>query len=99
MNLFNGSGADLLSNLLQVIYAIAGGFAFTMLFHRSKSLWACIITHGILNALSVFANESAVTPTREILSATMLTVVGLAYGLYLAKQGNAEPSADSAEQV
>ena len=32
VNLFNGSGAELLPNLLQVMYAVAVGFAFVMIF-------------------------------------------------------------------
>lgn len=86
VNLVNGSGADLLSNILQVIYAIAAGFLFTILFYRTKSLWACIITHSVLNALSVFANESAMTPTKEIVSAGVLTIISAAYAIYILKR-------------
>lgn len=86
VNLVNGSGADLFSNILQVIYAIAGGFLFTVLFYKTKSLWACIITHSVLNALSVFANESAMTPTKEIFSAGMLTIVSVVYAIYILKR-------------
>ncbi len=83
VNLINGSGADLFSSLLQVVYAVAAGFLFTILFYRTGSLLACIMTHGILNALSVFANESAQTPQLEILSAAALTVIALAYASYI----------------
>ena len=38
VNLFNGSGAELLPNLLQVVYAVAIGFAFVMIYCRTKSL-------------------------------------------------------------
>ena len=86
VNLVNGSGADLFSNILQVIYAIAGGFLFTVLFYKTKSLWACIITHSVLNALGVFANESVMTPTKEIFSAGMLTIVSVAYAIYILKR-------------
>jgi membrane protease YdiL (CAAX protease family) len=86
VNLINGSGADLFSNILQVIYAIAGGFLFTILFYKTKSLWACIITHIVLNALSVFANESAMTQTREIVSAGMLTIISVIYAIYILRR-------------
>lgn len=86
VNLINGSGADLFSNILQVIYAIAGGFLFTVLFYKTKSLWACIITHSVLNALSVFANESVMTPTKEVLSAGVLTIISVAYAIYILKR-------------
>jgi len=45
VNLINGSGANVFSNLLQVVYATAVGFLFTIIFYKSKSLWPCIITH------------------------------------------------------
>lgn len=97
VNLVNGSGADLFSNLLQVGYAIAAGFAFTMLFYRSRSLWACMITHGVVNALSVFANEKAMTPGREMFSAAMLAVIALVYGGYLVRVEPAAKTEKSAE--
>lgn len=86
VNLFNGSGADLLGSGLQVVYAIAAGFMFTVLFYKTKSLLACIITHGCLNALSVFANKAAMTPLMEVGSAAVLTVVAAAYGWYIWKK-------------
>ena len=84
VNLINGSGADLLSNLLQVVYAVAIGFAFVMIYVKSKSLMPCILTHCIFNGLSAFANEAAMTPQREIISGILLTVIAGGYTLYLA---------------
>ena len=84
VNLFNGSGAELLPNLLQVVYAIAIGFAFVMIYCRTKSLMPCILTHSIFNGLSAFANEAAMTPQREILSGILLAVIAGSYALYLA---------------
>lgn len=87
VNLVNGSGADLFSNLLQVIYAIAVGFLFTIIFLRTKSLWPCIITHSILNALSVFANESAITPGKDMISAAVLVIIPAVYSYYIVRTG------------
>ena len=84
VNLVNGSGADLLSNLLQVVYAIAIGFAFVMIYYRTKSLLPCILTHSIFNGLSAFANEAAMTPQREVISGILLAVIAGGYALYLA---------------
>lgn len=86
VNLFNGSSADLLGSGLQVVYAMAAGFLFTALFYKTKSLLACIITHGCLNALSVFADESVLTPLMEVGSAAVLTVVAAGYGWYVWKK-------------
>ena len=83
VNLINGSGAELLPNLLQVVYAIAIGFAFVMIYCKTKSLMPCILTHSIFNGLSAFANEVAMTPQREIVSGILLAVIGGGYALYL----------------
>ena len=85
VNLINGSGADLLSNICQVISAVAFGFLFVIIFYKSKSLLPCIITHSVLNALSVFQNTAKVTHTFTIVSSLILTVIALLYTLYLNK--------------
>ena len=84
VNLFNGSGAELLSNLLQVMYAVAIGFAFVMIYCKTKSLMPCIIVHSVFNGLSAFANEAVMTPQRQILSGVLLAVIAGGYALYLA---------------
>ena len=75
INLVNG--AELLPTFLQIIYATAIGFLFTMLFHKGKCLWPCIITHSVVNTLSVIGVES--TTTEKIISAVILTAVSLGY--------------------
>ena len=84
INLFNGSGAQLLPNLLQIFYATAVGFMFVMMYLKSKSLLVCIAVHGIFNAFSVFADESAVTDGMQIVTAVLLTVITGGYAGYLA---------------
>ena len=84
INLINGSGAELLPNLLQVVYATAAGFMFVMMYYKSKSLVVCIIAHGVFNALSVFANEANATAEMRMLTAILLTVITGSYALYLA---------------
>ena len=84
INLINGSGAELIPNLLQVVYATAAGFMFVMMYYKSKSLFVCIFAHGAFNALSVFANEANATAEMRILSAILLTVITGSYALYLA---------------
>ena len=85
VNLFNGSGMDLVSNFCQVFSAVAFGFLFVILFHRGKSLWPCIVTHSVLNALSVFADETGETAVREIIVAVVLTVVAVGYAVLFEK--------------
>lgn len=88
INLINGSGAELLPNLLQVVYATAAGFMFVMIYYKTESLWVCIGAHGVFNALSVFGNEVAVTETMQIVSCVFLIVVCGEYGVYLARSKN-----------
>ena len=84
VNLINGSGAELLPNLLQVMYAVAIGFAFVMIYCRTRSLMPCILVHSVFNGLSAFANEAVMTPQRQIISGILLTVISGGYALYLA---------------
>ena len=84
VNQINGSGAELLPNLLQVLYAVAIGFAFVMIYCRTKSLMPCIIVHSVFNGLSAFANEAVMTPGRQIISGVLLAVIAGGYALYLA---------------
>jgi len=85
VNLFNGSGAELFPNLLQVVYATAAGFMFVMIYYKTESLIVCIMAHGVFNALSVFVNEAAVTDVMRILSCVFLIVICGGYGAYIAK--------------
>jgi len=84
INLVNGSGAELLPNLLQVVYATAAGFMFVMMYYKSQSLLVCIAAHGIFNALSTFADETGATSGMRILTALLLTVITGSYALCLA---------------
>ena len=84
INLINGSSAELLPNLLQVVYATAAGFMFVMMYYKSKSLIVCIAAHGVFNALSAFANEANATAEMRILSAILLTAITGSYALCLA---------------
>ena len=84
INLVNGSGADLLPNLLQIVYATAAGFMFVMMYLKSESLICCIAAHGLFNAVSVFADESNATTEMQILTCALLTVITGGYAIYLA---------------
>ena len=84
INLVNGSGAELLPNLLQIVYATAAGFMFVMIYLKTDSLIVCIAAHGLFNAISVFADESNVTTEMRILTCASLTVITGAYAVYLA---------------
>ena len=84
VNLVNGSGVELLPNLLQVIYAVAIGFTFAMIYYKTKSLVSCILTHSIFNSLSAFANEAVMTPQKQIISGVLIAIIAGGYALYIA---------------
>lgn len=83
VNLFNGSGAELLPNLLQVCYAVAAGFLFVIIFCRTQSLLPCVFTHSVLNALSVFAVQQNIA--QEIFTAVILCILPILYSVFLLK--------------
>lgn len=84
VNLLNG--AEVLETLLQICYAVAIGFLFTVIFYKSKSLIPCIVTHSVVNSLSAFAVEGS--KALGIATAATLTAVSLAYGLWILKRKN-----------
>ncbi|MBQ3127711.1 MAG: CPBP family intramembrane metalloprotease [Clostridia bacterium] len=80
VNLING--ADFVPTVIQVCYATAVGYLFVVLFHKSKSLVPCIITHSLVNSLSVFNVENTLS---LYIAPVFLTIVPLAYALYINK--------------
>lgn len=84
INLVNGSGAELIPNLLQVVYATSAGFMFVMIYCKSESLIGCIVAHGVFNALSVFAREESATLETRVLFCIILTLITAAYAVYIA---------------
>lgn len=79
INLLNG--AELLPTLMQICYAISIGYLFVIIFHKSKSIVPCIITHSLVNSLSIF---NATNNTSYVLS-IFLIVVPLIYAIYINK--------------
>lgn len=84
INLINGSGADLLNNILQVLYAVAIGFMLVMIFYKTKSMVVCIAMHSIFNSLSAFVNSAVITDKRSIIRALFIIIVSGGYALYIA---------------
>jgi membrane protease YdiL (CAAX protease family) len=83
VNLLNGG--DFVPTLLQVFYAIAIGFLFTIMFYKSKSLIPCIIVHAVFNSLSIFSVENS-SMTFDIITAIFLCVVSIGYALWILKK-------------
>ena len=80
INLLNG--ADLIPTLMQICYAISIGYLFVIIFYKSKSLIPCIITHCLVNSLSIFNVENTIS---LYVSLVFLTIVPLVYAIYINK--------------
>lgn len=85
INLFNGSGMDLVSNLCQIVFAIAVGFLLVTIFDRGGSLLPCIIVHAAINTLGTFANDADLTTEMHLLHLAVLIAITVAYTLILTR--------------
>ena len=85
INLFNGSGMNLVNNLCQIVFAIAVGFLLVTLFYRGGSLFPCIIVHSAINTLGTFANDANTTVETSLIYIAILIVITIAYTLILTK--------------
>jgi membrane protease YdiL (CAAX protease family) len=81
INLLNG--ADLIPTLIQICYATSIGYLFVIIFHKTKSLIPCIITHCLVNSLSVFNIENNLS---LYIAPMVLTIIPLAYAIYINKK-------------
>lgn len=78
INLLNG--AELLPTLMQIAYATSIGYLFVIIFYKSKSLVPCIVTHALVNSLSIFNVENTVS---IYIAPIFLIIVPLAYAFYI----------------
>lgn len=85
INLFNGSGMELVNNLCQICFAIAVGFLLVTIFYRGGSLLPCIIVHSAINTLGTFANDTDLTMQMNLLHIFVLILITVAYTLILTK--------------
>ena len=86
VNLFNGSGRDLKSSIMQIIFAVLVGFVLVLIFHYSGSLITCIIFHSVNNALGAFGAEGHMDPKLEaVLNLLLIIVVFGGYSIWLVR--------------
>ena len=81
VNLLNG--ADLVPTLMQICYAVALGYLFVIIFYKSKSLVPCIVTHIVIDVLSVFNVENSLS---VYIIPVFLIVVSVGYAIYINKR-------------
>lgn len=88
--------ADTLGVILQVCYAIAIGFLYTVIVYKSSSLWPCILSHIFVNASSVVAREQGIftkllnnvfgqnsLALEQTVSAVLIILVASGYALWI----------------
>lgn len=91
VNLLNN--AETFQTLLQICYATAIGFLFTIIFYKSKSLFPCVLTHSAINALSTFARERS--QEENILVAVILTIISVLYAVWILKRQSSDGKAEN----
>lgn len=80
INLLNG--ADLIPTLMQICYAMSAGYLFVIIFYKSKSLIPSIITHSLVNSLSIFNIDNTLS---LYIAPIFLTIIPLIYAIYINK--------------
>ena len=85
INLFNGSGMELVSSLCQIVFAVAVGFLLVTIFYRGGSLLPCIIVHAAINTLGTFASDGGAALERQLLQLAVMLLITVAYTLFLAR--------------
>ena len=80
VNLLNG--ADLIPTLLQICYAVGLGYLFVIILIKSKSLIPCIITHILINSLSIFNVDNT---NMVYIVSIFLIVISISYSIYINK--------------
>lgn len=94
-----GNTADTLGVLLQICYAVAIGFMYTIIVYKGGSLWPCIVSHMFVNGSSTFALEQGPfsdlvevvfgrtsTDLVSVCSSVFIIVVSGSYALWLWKK-------------
>ena len=81
LNLLNG--ASFIPTIIQIIYAVSTGYMFAIILVKGNSLWPCIITHSVVNSLSIFSITNTVT---TYIAPIILTIVPILYSIYLNKK-------------
>ncbi len=79
------TGHALGETLLQVVFAVAVGFMFTMVFWKGGSLLPCILSHSLIDIFSLFARENSSDAFNWIAHGVIIALAA-GYGLYLMRR-------------
>ncbi len=78
INLLNG--AALIPTLLQICYATAIGYLFVIIFHKTKSIIPCIVTHIVINVTSILSVEGV---TYTYMTPMITALISAGYAIYI----------------
>ena len=68
---------------MQICYATALGFLFVTILNKSKSLIPCIVSHIVINSLSIFEVEN--TKLSIIITSLILILISISYTVFINK--------------
>ncbi len=80
INLFTGQ--DIIHTLVQICFAVAWGFIFTMVYHKCGSILSCIIGHILIDVFSTLASDSVIMDRIYVISTIVLSIF---YCIYLSR--------------
>lgn len=76
------TGHELVETLVQIVFAVAIGFIFTMVYYKCGSLLPLIVAHSTIDVLSVFAVDN---PVAHLLLIVAIILTAVLYCLYLVR--------------
>ncbi len=81
VNLLTGHATA--QTLIQILFAVAWGFLFTLAYLKGGSLLPCILIHSLIDAFSVFSRDSEIAHWAYVIATVVVAAI---YCLYLRKQ-------------
>lgn len=93
VNLANG--AELVSTLLQLIYALAIGLMLSVFVVKTGHLLPCCLFHGAFNALAAFSNEAGQTIGYQIAVCVVISLLSVGYAAYLWRLKSSDATAET----
>lgn len=78
LNLLTGQATG--ETLIQIFFAIALGFVFTLVYYKSGKLWPCIIAHSLID---VFSTINAENDLIGMVSVWTVIIGSVLYSVYL----------------
>ena len=80
VNLLSGQAS--LDTFIQIAFAVAWGFIFTMVYYKSSSLIPCILVHSLVDMASLFTVDKTLT---TLVYPLVTIIVAILYCLHLSK--------------